>query len=162
MLSNDGSKHGTAADCFGSDGYGKDFSIGLTLQRFAAVTLKTTTLHPREGNPGRTLHHRTDFTLNAVGLRNPGIDQILSAILPAWQNHGCPVGLSIWGQTPTEYGILATQTAAGVDYIELNLSFVNADTPTLQAVDVANIAGNCSVPVYAKIGLSQRTLPPTA
>ena len=162
MLSNDGSKYGIAAGCFGSDGYGKDFPIGLNLERFAAVTLKTTTLRPRAGNPGITLHHSAYFTLNAVGLRNPGIDRVLSAILPAWQNHGCPVGLSIWGQTPAEYRILATQAAAaGVDYIELNLSCVNADTPTLQTMDIANIAGNCNVPVYAKIGLSQRTLPPT-
>lgn len=163
MLSNGSSKYVIAAGCFGNDGYGKDFPTSLTLERFAAVTLKTTTLRPRKGNPGITLHHSADFTLNAVGLRNPGIDRVLSKILPAWQTHGCPVGLSIWGKTPAEYRILATQAAAaGVDYIELNLSCVNADTPTLQTMDIANIAGNCNVPVYAKIGLSQQTLPPTA
>ena len=150
-----------AAGCFGSDGYGADFPAELTLDRFAAVTLKTAPRRPRPGNPGPVVHHGPDYTVNAVGLRNPGLDCVLQQILPRWQNRGCPVGVSVWAETAAEYRELARQAArAGADYVELNLSCVNAATPAITPAQAAQAAAACRpVPVYAKIGLSQPALP---
>ncbi len=162
MLTSGIDRFAIAAGCFGVDGFGAEFPEVLTLDKFTAVTLKTTTVNPRPGNPGKILHHEADFSLNAIGLRNPGISPVLSEVLPKWQNQGCLVGLSVWGSTPADYYQLANAAAnARIDYVELNLSCVNADTPVLSLDDIAGIAEQCRAPVYAKIGLAT-TQNPTA
>ena len=153
MLTSPGNRFAIAAGCFGTDGLGSGFPADLTLSRFTAVTLKSTTLRPRPGNAGKVRHAGDAYYLNAIGLRNPGIRQVLDVHLPRWQKQGCPIGISLWGQTPDEYDqLVQIAAAAGVDYIEMNLSCVNAETPTLTPADIANIAGQCQRPVYAKIG----------
>lgn len=160
MLTSDVNRFSIAAGCFGSNGFGTDFPVALDLDRFTAVTLKTTTLEPREGNPGKTTHDEPDFTLNAIGLKNPGIQVVLSEIFPQWRNRGCPTGLSVWGTSADEYLRLTELAAnAGVDYIELNLSCVNAETPTLTSGEIAQIAAACAAPLYAKVGLSSTSEP---
>ena len=152
-----------AAGCFGTDGLGTAFPPDLPLARFTAVTLKSTTLRVRPGNAGKVRHAGEGYYLNAIGLRNPGIRQVLDVHLPRWQNQGCPIGISLWGQTPDEYNQLAQLAAAvGVDYIELNLSCVNADTPTLTPADISIIAGQSQRPVYAKIDRRLADPTPTA
>ena len=153
MLTSRANKFAIAAGCFGTDGLGAGFPADLPLSRFTAVTLKSTTLRAQPGNAGKVRYAGDGYHLNAIGLRNPGIREVLDVHLPRWQGQGCPIGISLWGETPDEYARLAqTGTAAGVDYIELNLSCVNADTPTLTPADIANIAARCQRPVYAKIG----------
>lgn len=160
MLSPNDNRFAIAAGCFGSDGFGADFPGSLDLSRFAAVTLKSATLEPRAGNAGRTVHYSTDFTLNAVGLSNPGIQVVLDDYFPRWRNRGCPVGLSVWGTSTDEYRRLTEIAAhAGIDYIELNLSCVNAATPSLPPTEIAEIAAACAAPVYAKVGLSSCSRP---
>ena len=163
MLTSPGNSFAIAAGCFGTDGLGASFPADLPLSRFTAVTLKSTTLQPRQGNPGKVRHAGDGYYLNAISLRNPGIRQVLGIHLPLWQNQGCPIGISLWGQTPDEYARLAQMAAAaGVDYIELNLSCVNADTPTLTSADISTITGQCQRPVYAKIGRLNTDPTPTA
>ena len=160
MLTSDANLFSIAAGCFGSDGFGDHFPVALNLDRFTAITLKTTTLAPRDGNTGKTVHDSPDFTLNAIGLRNPGIQAVLKETFPQWHNRGCPTGLSVWGTSADEYRRLAELAAhAGVDYIELNLSCVNAETPTLTSSEIAEIAAACAAPVYAKVGLSSTSEP---
>ena len=134
VLTNTVSTFTIAGGCFGTDGLGAGFPTDLPLSEFTAVTLKPTPLQPRPGNPGRVRYAGDGYYLNAIGLRNPGIRAVLDIHLLRWQGQGCPIGISLWGQTPDEYHQLAQMAAAaGVDYIELNLSCVNADTPTLTA-----------------------------
>ena len=148
-----------AAGCFGTDGLGSCFPAVLPLRQLSTVTLKTTTLQPRPGNAGKVRYAGNGYYLNAIGLRNPGIRATLDIHLPRWQGKGCPIGISLWGQAPEEYDQLAQlAAAAGVEYIELNLSCVNADTPSLTPTDIANIAGRCQRPVYATVG--RRTTEP--
>ena len=163
MLISNSNTFTIAAGCFGTDGLGAGVPTELPLRQFTAVTLKSTTRQPRPGNTGK-VHYATDsYHLNAIGLRNPGISEVLSIHLPLWQGRGCPIGISLWGQTPDEYATLAEKAAAaGVDYIELNLSCVNAATPTLTAADISEIAGRCQRPVYAKIGRQTTAPVPTS
>ena len=158
-----GNTFAIAAGCFGTDGLGDGLPADLPLSQFTAITLKTTTLQPRPGNPGTVRYAGDGYYLNAIGLRNPGIRAVLDIHLPRWRGQGCPIGISLWGQTADEYALLAKKAAAaGVDYIELNLSCVNADTPTLTSADIAGIAGRCRCPVYAKIGRQTTDPKPTA
>ena len=152
-----------AAGYFGGDGLGTGFPADLPLTSFTAVTLKSTTLQPRLGYSGKVRYGRHGYYLNAIGLRNPGVRAVLDTHLSRWQGRGCPIGISICGQAPDEYTLLAqTAAAAGVDYIELNLSCVNAETPTLTSADLCHIAGRCPRPVYAKIGRQITAAAPTA
>ena len=163
MITSTGNTFAIAAGCFGTDGLGTGFPVHKHLSRFTAITLKSTTLRPRPGNTGKVRHGGDGYFLNAIGLRNPGIRQVLDVHLSRWQGQGCPIGISLWGQTADEYGRLAQiASAAGVDYIELNLSCVNADTPTLTPADIGDIAGQCQHPVYAKIGRRFAEPTPTA
>ena len=163
MLSSASNRFAQAAGCFGTNGLGSGFPSDLLLSSFSAITLKSSTLQPRTGNPGKVRYATDDYHLNAIGLRNPGIRAVLDIHLPRWQGQGCPIGISLWGHTADEYATLAEKAAAaGVDYIELNLSCVNADTPALTPADISNIAGRCHRPVYAKIGRQTTATVPTA
>ena len=102
------------------------------------------------------------YYLNAIGLCNPGIRVVLDIHLPlagtSLRHRNHPLG-----QTLEEYALLARITAAaGVDYSELNLSCVNADTPALTPSDISSIAARCLRPVYPKIGRRTTAPPPTA
>ena len=153
MFTSTGNHFAIAAGCFGTDGLGSGFPTKLPLSRLTAITLKSTTLRPRTGNAGKVRYAGDGYHLNAIGLRNPGIRAVLDIHLPRWQGQGCPIGISLWGQTQDEYATLVRMAAAaGVDYIELNLSCVNADTPALTPSDISRIAGKSQRPVYAKIG----------
>ena len=104
----------TSAGCFSTGGLGAGFPPDLPLDRFAAVTLKSTTIRARPGNAGKVRHTGDGYYLNAIGLRTPGIRQVLDVHLPRWQGQGCPIGISLWAQTPDEYAELARiATAAG-------------------------------------------------
>ena len=153
MLSTNDNTFTIAAGCFGIDGLGTGFPADLPLSRFTAVTLKSTTRQQQPGNTGNVRYAGDSYHLNAIGLRNPGIRQVLDIHLTRWQGQGCPIGISLWGQTADQYALLArTASEAGIDYIELNLSCVNADTPALTLSDIRSIARQCQRPVYAKVG----------
>lgn len=114
-----------ASGLFGTDGYGQDTG-DEDLRRVGAVVLKTATLPPRSGNPHpRVWHHPGGiYTLNSVGLQNPGLQKVLED-LPRLPD-GCRTVLSIGGASPQEFGALA-DIARGADVfaLELNLSCPN-------------------------------------
>jgi len=98
----------------------------IDVGKLGAITTKTITLKPREGNP---LPHiiRTKFGfLNSVGLKNPGINKYLAEELPFWQKQNAEVICSIGGESISEYIKLAKiLNNVNLNAIEVNISCPN-------------------------------------
>lgn len=116
-----------AAGTFGRDGYGAGFPSGLNFQELGAIVAKTTFLAPRIGNPPPRITHGPGWTLNSIGLQNPGIDVVLKEYAPKWASWDIPVILSIAGERVEDFGTLAAMTdgVPGIAALELNISCPN-------------------------------------
>lgn len=112
---------------------GKQGWRALLYSPAAAIVIGSVTSEPRAGNPGSNYYHDDvrGFSLNALGLPNPGIGYYLGE-LPSLLDQARDmsprklIGLSIAGFNPEDFGDLAEQAAeAGVDFIEMNSSCPN-------------------------------------
>lgn len=156
-----GAKLTIAAGCFGSDGFGKGFPDDYPFEELAGITLKTTTLFPRSGFPEPVLWHGPHYSLNAVGLSNPGIDRVCSTALTEWRYRGCPVGVSVWADQPNDWRTLAIEAEdSAADYVELNLSCPNVSGGVLSGrallFAVCDVIDAVSIPVYVKVKADHR------
>ena len=114
---------------FGQDGYGSQMPSGVDFQRLGAVVAKTTTIQPRMGNPTPRIAHARSWTINSIGLQNPGIEVVLREQAPRWANWQVPVILSIAGERVDEYRDLAAaiEGTPGIAAIEINVSCPNVE-----------------------------------
>ena len=110
----------------GTFGFGLEFQDFLDLEKVGAVTVKGTTLEPRDGNKGQRAVETPSGMLNCVGLENPGSDYFIEHTLPELRKFDVPVIVNIAGSSPEEYGELAKKLDIdGVDAIEINISCPN-------------------------------------
>jgi dihydroorotate dehydrogenase (NAD+) catalytic subunit len=116
-----------ASGTFGRDGYGAGLPPGLDFQGLGAVVAKTTTLHPRPGNPTPRIVHGQGWTLNSIGIQNPGIKAVLTEQAPRWASWRMPVILSLAAERLEEFGALAAMAdgVPGIAALELNVSCPN-------------------------------------
>src|ERR1700733_12769732 len=65
-------------------GVGEEYTRieGFTNRDPGAIVLKGTTGQPRLGNPPHRVYETPAGMLNAIGLQNPGAEQVAGAILP--------------------------------------------------------------------------------
>lgn len=95
----------------------------------AAIMVGSITLIPRESESGETLYLGNDFSLNSVGLANPGLEyynQHLPEMVEIVHKAGKPIFVSVAGFNPSEYAILAKFCLEKeADFVELNLSCPN-------------------------------------
>ena len=66
----------------GTFGYGKEYSVYISLRELGGISLKALTATPREGNPPPRITETPSGNLNSVGLQNPGIDDFLDNDMP--------------------------------------------------------------------------------
>lgn len=93
------------------------------------IVVGSITMEPRDGNPGNTFNGDPLFTLNSLGLPNPGIDK-LEEIGPEMVRiahaAGKPIIASVAGFFAEEFGELASRAQrSGFDGIEVNLGCPN-------------------------------------
>jgi len=137
---------------------------GFGIEKTGALVTKTVTMTPRVGNPKPWIIETPSGILNSVGLANPGIEKVISDMLPAIHEKYCddmPVMVSIAGETVQEYVALAHQlTHTGfVTAIEVNLSCPNVDRGGMAfGVDaqtasevIAALRQVTHLPLYAKL-----------
>lgn len=145
---------------FGQDGYGSHMAAGVDFQRLGAVVAKTTTVHPRLGNATPRMAHAKAWTMNSIGLQNPGIETVLREQAPQWVNWQVPVILSIAGERVDEYRDLATaiEGTPGIAAIEINVSCPNveggldfAQSPDFTGEVVRAVVGSTRLPVITKL-----------
>lgn len=148
----------TASGCFAS---GREIDRFFDVSSLGAVVVKSLTLEPRHGFPTPRMAETSGGMLNAIGLQNPGVDAWVADDLPWLADRGIPTIVSIAGQTPQEYRLVAERLrgAPNLIAIEANISCPNVDNrnvifschedSTREAIQqVVRAAG---VPVFAKL-----------
>ncbi|PRY83866.1 dihydroorotate dehydrogenase [Alkalibacterium olivapovliticus] len=145
----------------GTFGFGELYHDLYDYNSLGAIVLKSTTLNPRIGNPDPKYHPLKNGALNAVGLKNPGVDKVVSEKLPSLARFSTPVIGSVAGETEEEFVEVAKKLNQSdiISAIELNVSCPNVKegglTFGVDPVSVERITRRVkqavTVPVYVKL-----------
>src|SRR5215831_1483976 len=89
----------------GCVGFGEEYTRieGFSNADVGAIVLKGTTGKPRLGNPPHRVWETPAGMLNAIGLQNPGVEQVISAILPQLDISETRIIANVCGSTLEEY-----------------------------------------------------------
>lgn len=147
-----------ASGCFG---FGEAFAKLYDLNCLGAIMVKATTLDTRAGNPTPRVAETPSGMLNAIGLQNPGLEEVLKTKLPFLAQFNLPVIANVAGFSEEEYVEVCRKIslAPNVKAIELNISCPNVkhggiafgtDAQTAYQLTKACKAV-CSVPLYVKL-----------
>ncbi len=146
-----------ASGCYGYGTEAWKLFEGVTLT-WGAVTTKTITLKPRQGNAPPRIFEAENGVINRVGLQNCGLDIFINEKFPEIKKLSCPAVISIFGENPDEWLEIASRLGtAAAQALELNLScpnlkgeVVTRDRKKCSAV-VKKLRNACSVPLWVKI-----------
>ena len=110
----------------GTFGYGFD-APQVDRSALGAIVTKGTTLRPREGNVPNRIAETPSGMLNAIGLQNPGVDQVARVYAPVWASWNVPVIVNVAGDAIDEYVAVAERldSVPGIAGLELNISCPN-------------------------------------
>jgi len=115
----------------GTCAYGKELLQirGLDWEAIGGIVLKGTTLDPRVGNPPPRIAETPSGMLNAIGLENPGVDKVVSEILPQLKDFPTAVIANVAGFSVSEYTEVCRKIGSSdvVSAIELNVSCPNTE-----------------------------------
>ena len=98
--------------------------------KLGAVTAKSLSPFPWEGNPAPRVWEATAGMLNSVGLQNPGVEAWLEHDLPLLLARGARVIVSIWGRSVDDYAKAAaalTPALPRLTALEVNVSCPNLE-----------------------------------
>lgn len=143
--------------------YGQEVARNYDLNKLGSLVIKSTTAQPRQGNPSPRACETSAGWLNAYGLNNSGVDNVVAEKLP-WlgQNFpNLPVIASAAGFSEEEYEEVAAKLGASpyVSAMELNVSCPNVkhgglamgtDPDVLERITRRCVAVS-NVPVYVKL-----------
>ncbi|WP_175614800.1 dihydroorotate dehydrogenase [Piscibacillus halophilus] len=120
-----------ASGCFG---FGKEFSQFYDLNELGAIVIKAATGNPRFGNPTPRVAETPSGMLNAIGLQNPGVNQIIENELPFLEPFHTPVIANVAGSSEEEYVEVARKLSKSstIKALELNISCPNVKEGGIQ------------------------------
>lgn len=113
------------SDCVG---FGEEYTRvrGFSNRDVGAVCLKGTTLAARLGNPPHRLCETPQGLLNAIGLQNPGVEQVVADILPELRLDETHFIANVSGSTIEEYYEVTRRfDDSPVAAMEINISCPN-------------------------------------
>ncbi|WP_139693941.1 dihydroorotate dehydrogenase [Sporolactobacillus terrae] len=147
-----------ASGCFA---FGAEYGALYDLNELGAVTIKAATLQPRFGNSTPRVAETPSGMLNAIGLQNPGADQIIKNELPRLEKQKVPVLANIAGSEVDDYVATAKKISRhpAVNALELNISCPNVKHGGIQFGTVPEVAAELTYkvkavsekPVYVKL-----------
>lgn len=159
----------------GTCGYGQEIAGNYDLNRLGSLVMKSTTLHPRSGNPRPRVCHTSAGWLNANGLQNVGVQRVVDEKIPWLQVNypKLPVIASVAGFSNDEYVEVTDKltVGGGVNALELNVSCPNVkhgglamgtDPDTLEQLVKQVVAVAHGVPVYVKLTPNVTNIVPLA
>ena len=136
---------------------------GQTLRRVVeagagAVVTKSSSLKPRDGNPGPTIVELPVGLLNAIGLASPGITMMKDEIAEA-RKSDVPVIVSVFGFSVSDYSKSARiAETLGADAVELNVSCPHVSgvseigqDPKVVAKITRSVKRRVGIPVFVKL-----------
>ena len=143
--------------------YGQEIARNYDLNKLGSLVIKSTTSQPRKGNPAPRACETSAGWLNAYGLNNAGVDNVVQEKLP-WlaQNYPeLPVIASAAGFSEEEYEAVAAKlgTSPYVSAMDLNVSCPNVNhgclamgtDPELLERLTRRCVAVSNVPVYVKL-----------
>ncbi len=112
----------------GTFGYGYEFAELYDINCLGTFSFKGTTKDPRFGNPTPRIAECTSGMINAVGLQNPGVEQVIATELPKLKN--CfhkPVMANVSGFSVEDYAYTCEKLdkEPQVGWLEVNVSCPN-------------------------------------
>ena len=144
----------------GTGGFGLELSEMGCLEGVACVCTKATTLEPRPGNEPPRVYETRYGLLNAIGLANPGVREVLENILPALEGLASDVIVNIAGETIEEFSTVARMlddSPVPIGY-EINVSCPNVRSgmafgvePSLVAKVATAVRSSTSRPFSVKL-----------
>jgi dihydroorotate dehydrogenase (NAD+) catalytic subunit len=112
----------------GCVGFGEEYTRvdGFSNRDVGAIVLKGTTREPRLGNPAHRVYETPMGMLNAIGLQNPGVDEVVDRLLPTLDFSETCFFANVCGSTIDDY-VAVTQRFedSPIDAIEINISCPN-------------------------------------
>ncbi|SFL99466.1 dihydroorotate oxidase B, catalytic subunit [Gracilibacillus orientalis] len=147
-----------ASGCFG---FGKEYSQFYDLSELGAIIVKAATGEARYGNLTPRVAETSSGMLNAIGLQNPGVEQIIEEELPFLRPYDTPVIANVAGSTVEEY-VKVTKTlnhSKDITALELNISCPNVKEggvqfgtdPSLAKEVTYQVKEASDYPVYVKL-----------
>ncbi len=112
----------------GCVGFGEEYTrvAGFSNRDVGAVCLKGTTMAPRLGNRPHRVAETPGGMLNAIGLQNPGTDNVVNHILPSLDFTETRFIANVSGSTVEEYAeVTRLFDNSPIDAIEINISCPN-------------------------------------
>lgn len=160
-----------ASGCFG---FGEEYSRYYDLNQLGSIMTKATTFQPRFGNPTPRVAETTAGMLNAIGLQNPGIDEVLDKKM-SWLNGNypdLPIIANVAGSEENDYVEVCRRIgeAPNVKAIELNISCPNVKhggqafgtDPEVAASLVRACKAVTDLPIYPKLSPNVTDIVPIA
>ncbi|WP_029191100.1 dihydroorotate dehydrogenase [Ornithinibacillus scapharcae] len=147
-----------ASGCFG---FGHEYSDFYNLSKLGAIILKAATSRERFGNPTPRVAETASGMLNAIGLQNPGVMNIINHEVPFLSQFDTNIIANIAGSTLEEYVEVAKSfnETDQVHALELNISCPNVKEGGIQFGTDPNMAAHVTeavkkvsqLPVYVKL-----------
>jgi len=148
----------------GTYGHGDEVARLGDPAKLGAVTAKSLSPYPWEGNPAPRVWEATAGMLNSVGLQNPGVEAWIEHDLPPLLARGARVIVSVWGRSVDDYAKAAAALAPAVarlTAVEVNVSCPNLEDrghmfaahPDATAAAVGAVLDQVppTLPVFAKL-----------
>jgi dihydroorotate dehydrogenase (NAD+) catalytic subunit len=112
----------------GCVGFGEEYTRveGFSNRDAGGIVLKGTTREPRLGNPPHRVYETPMGMLNAIGLQNPGVDHVVTKILPTLDFGESRFIANVCGSTIDDYVEVTRRFEdSPIDAIEINISCPN-------------------------------------
>ena len=109
-----------ASGCFG---FGEEFAELYDLSVLGGVIAKAVTLDERVGNPLPRVCETSSGMLNAIGLKNPGFEEIVREKYPFLSQFDTAIIANVAGSSEDEYVEICKRLSDNemIDAIELNI-----------------------------------------
>jgi dihydroorotate dehydrogenase (NAD+) catalytic subunit len=150
----------------GCVGFGEEYTRveGFSNRDAGAIVLKGTTREPRLGNPPHRVYETPMGMLNAIGLQNPGVDHVVTKILPTLDFSETRFIANVCGSTIEDYVEVTRRfDDSPVAAIEINISCPNVkeggvqfgNYPEMSARVVAACRAATKKPLITKLSPNQ-------
>jgi dihydroorotate dehydrogenase (NAD+) catalytic subunit len=150
----------------GCVGFGEEYTRveGFSNKDAGAIVLKGTTREPRLGNPPHRVYETPMGMLNAIGLQNPGVEQVVTRILPTLDFSETRFIANVCGSTIEDYVEVTRRfDDSPIDAIEINISCPNikeggvqfGNYPEMSARVVAACRAVTKKPLITKLSPNQ-------
>lgn len=150
----------------GCVGFGEEYTRveGFSNRHAGGIVLKGTTREPRLGNPPHRVYETPMGMLNAIGLQNPGVDQVITKILPTLDFSETRFIANVCGSTIDDYVEVTRRFEdSPIDAIEINISCPNikeggvqfGNYPEMSARVVAACRAVTKKPLITKLSPNQ-------